>query len=223
MLPMRILLILVAVALFSEEVLAADSPATRKIDLKDLSITIPMDWEILEEPSTLLTARTPQEGPEDSFGENLRLKVHAMPNTMTLEKVLDVQRDDAKREFNIQGEGKLTAAQVPMAWLAISPKDTMTSGGTLTKIDYMFIHGNKLYAMHCMVESSKYDQYRPRFEAIARTIAPARSVPTGKPLFGNETAHEQGKTVGKIVFYIMLATAALWGLIALFRRMGAKR
>ncbi|MCE9555552.1 MAG: hypothetical protein K8T91_19565 [Planctomycetes bacterium] len=220
---MRISLLFVIAAFSSGSVFATVPSATRKLDLKDLSIVIPADWEVLEDADTLLTARSPQEGPEDSYGENFRLKVHAMPNAMTLDKVLEIQHDDAKGEFNIRGQGKLAGSQVPVAWLAISPKDATIAGGNLTKIDYMLIHGNKLYAMHCMLESSKYDQYQPSFEAIARTIMPISTEPTSKPLFGNKTAHEEGKIVGRIVFYAMLAAIAIWGVIALFRRVGAKR
>jgi hypothetical protein len=126
----------------------------------------------------------------------------------------------AMKGFRLIGHGELSGGQQRILWIAIVSEDKSM---VAAKIDYMLVRGRKLYVAHCMATADKIEQRRPRFDAIVRsmTFRGALAVANGSapvPIQPTNEAYENGRVVGRITVYAMIAAVALYGIIALVRR-----
>jgi hypothetical protein len=143
---------------------------------------------------------------------------YPLPQPMTLDQLLRAQRQDALRDFDISGEGHVEAGSQRWAWYAVTPKaGSKQVDDRLTKIDYMTIRGTQAYVLHFMVERDKVGDYQPEFEEIVRSVVFRGTLPSAA---GQEQdaipahirhpeAFEQGRLVGRIVTYSMIAVVYL--------------
>jgi len=209
---------------FSIELRADES---KTVDLDDLTITIPSNWSQFEEDDTILTALGPLVDQDDTFTENLRLKIHPINRDISLDDILDAQIKDAENsDFNVIRQGELQVGSDRFVWYATTPKTAPADEVLLAMINYMTIRSRRGYVAHCMCEADQLDTYLPQFETIVRSIAfkaPANSVSNDTDRRSNDSAYEGGRKVGKIVAYILIAVIVASVLKSILRKLIPKK
>ncbi len=133
------------------------------------TLEVPMDWEVIEEDKTIFTVRAPRESETDSFGENIRVLRYAVGKAYSVSEVLRRQKSETGR-FKLIDEGTVDDAQVPMVWMAITPKSPRDEDDTLVKIDFITTKGTDIVVLIAMAESDEWKSYLPKFKKIASTF-----------------------------------------------------
>lgn len=208
-----------------------EESATKKVILPELQLTLPSAWERVPEAGTILTVRTPPEGPTDEFLENIRILSYPVPSRASLDELLELQRQDGLQAFHEIGKGEVVGAPSRTVWLALksktpaTPTDKLTGELTdaLTKIDFMTLREDRLYVLHCMTATQDYEKFRPLFESIAKSVTypPGDEAATSRG-FSQWSPAEQGAFVGRLTFYALITAVLFWIARAVIRRRSAK-
>ncbi len=135
------------------------------------SLVVPDDWEVVDEAKTIFTVRAPRENESDTFGENIRVIRYPVGKAYSVKDVLRRQKNDTGR-FKLIGEGTVDNAQVPMVWMAITPKSPRDEDDTLVKIDFITTKDTDIVVLTAMAEPEVWKNYLPKFKKIASTFAP---------------------------------------------------
>jgi hypothetical protein len=135
------------------------------------TIAVPDDWEVIEEEKTIFTVRAPRDNENDSFSENIRVVRHTVGKAYSVSDVLRRQKSDTGR-FKLIGEGTVDDAEVPMVWMAITPKSPRDEGDVLVKIDFITTKGTDIVVLTAMAEPGAWKTYLPQFKKIVSTFAP---------------------------------------------------
>ena len=147
----------------------ADGGELEEVQLDGLVLSLPTNWELLREPSTLRTVRMPQESPDDKWGENIRIKVYPVPPGASFDAIFKAQSEQQERGVKMLGSGKLTDAADDVRWIWTAVEKPNQNGIQISKVDYMLLDGSKLYVLHCTMDLAKKAQHGPLFHNIART------------------------------------------------------
>jgi hypothetical protein len=139
---------------------------------KGFSIQFPKGWEIKEHTmkSDIAEVVVQAAGNEGNSYQQINVAVENLPNEMGVEEYFQKEKEELSKmlpQFQAVEEGKETLNSQPGRWLVY----TMQAKDTQAKlIVYALVKGKQGYSITGGAMASQFDQYRPKFEASARSF-----------------------------------------------------
>ena len=138
---------------------------------KGFSIRFPDKWETKEGfMGTTILAVSAQEGPADTFRENVNVYVEELPRVYSLEEYWQLSLTNLRKlmtDFKEYDSGKATIGGEEATWLIYS----FRMGTVKTKvIVYALVKGRRGYVITCSAGPDKFDEYKTTLEEIAESF-----------------------------------------------------
>ena len=152
----------------------ADAEKTKALKAGELTIKVPDDWEVVAEDKTLLSVLTPQEGPNDTFRENLRINAYDAGGSTVDALFAAALKPIEKGEgpLKLFGKGSLTANGHKVLWMTLRPRQPKADQEPLTLVEYGFVFGGKCYSFKAMAADAKTDKFKATVEKILKSLEP---------------------------------------------------
>jgi len=132
------------------------------------SILFPQGWEIREQGPTIVMALSPREGAADPFRENINVCAENLNRTVTIEEYMSASLVSMRRMlkgFQELSRGTQIIGDRKSAWLIYTHS---TFGKPVKGIVYLFVKGNRGYAVTCTATEETFDNY---IETFRKTVA----------------------------------------------------
>lgn len=143
-------------------------------DLKDFSVDLPSDWEVLKEVrGFVLIAQEPKQGPEDKVQENVGIRIiESLPGDLDAEKYLEDVRKTLPgnvKDYESIASGKETVNGIDAAWHTYYHTDQSIP---LKALKYALWKDEKAYNITFNAARDDYAKYEETFYSIVRGFKP---------------------------------------------------
>lgn len=134
------------------------------------SILLPRGWAAVDDSRTAIHVRSPREGPDDQFQENINVMVVDLPNEISMDTFFDANKEELLRVMPLAEnivEGGTLAGFVRGRLLTFENK---VEGINLKSMSAVFKKGTRFYSVNCTAEEAKISKYLPIFKKVIQSI-----------------------------------------------------
>ncbi len=139
---------------------------------KGFSIEFPEGWALREAPApaVVVLAQSPQEGPSDTFGENINIAVEDLPRDATTVQYGAAARETlvkAAQGLKVLDEGTLEIDGCQAGYFGYT---LSLQGYSLHNIVYYLVVERKAYVITCSATDKSFDAFKEKFEKAVATF-----------------------------------------------------
>jgi len=141
-----------------------------QVEGRGFSLACPQEWETRAVMAAAIVLLSPQEGPADTFRENVNVVIEKLPAKMSLNDYQRGSMNTLRRiltDFKIHEQSAVTIGGAEARRLVYSHRMGMVKIKVLVDI---LVRERRGYSITCSAAPEQFDEFRGRFEEIVQSF-----------------------------------------------------